>query len=354
MPRKSRDRPWVVIFILLSLLAHLLFVVAIVVVSRFMPTPKLKDNTQLSSVSLSLEQPPPPVPAIAAPPHRIFMPTSPDAEATHKITPIESDNDTRLRSKNQVARAPDSLMPDITAKREHPANMHDSPNAPSKAPPHPAQTSATAQQQQQQKPSPQQQTATQPQPQPAQAKQPSQTAAKQPTTTPEKTPVPKVAQVALDPNGLPVLPPIAAPTMAPASQRQEATPASSLPEVAQDVHGAVGSHGDDSAAAMATELGKYKAKVYRTVGSLWYHKVDQQFQVLPVGMVHIQFTIHQDGSVDTKVLDGNEGSLQILLSISLNSIRESAPFDPFTPSMIREVGESYTDDFTFSIYGGGQ
>ena len=70
--------------------------------------------------------------------------------------------------------------------------------------------------------------------------------------------------------------------------------------------------------------------------------------------MHIQFTIHSDGSVDTKVLEGNSGTLQLLLAISLNSIREAAPFDPFTDSMIQDIGDSYTDDFTFSIYGNGQ
>ena len=109
---------------------------------------------------------------------------------------------------------------------------------------------------------------------------------------------------------------------------------------------------------MATLFGKYKAKVYRAVGSYWYPKVDNQFQLMPAGVVHIQFTIHDDGSVETKVLSGNDASLQILLSVSLNSIREAAPFDAFTPELEKEIareqhndGRSYTDDFSFSIYG---
>jgi hypothetical protein len=322
-----------------------------VIVTHFLPTPKLKDATALSSVTLSLEQPPPtPHAPPTPPPKRIFMPTAPDAQATPKKSPIESDNDTRLRSQSPTARLPDSLMPDLVAKRKHAANLHEAPNAPSTQPPHPAQTAATAHDQQQQKTA---QTAQQTQAQPSQAKQPAQTATKQPETSQQKTVAPKVAHQAYDPNGLPVLPALAAPTMAPTTQRQQATQASSNPEVAQDVHGALGAHGEDSPAAMATELGRYKAKVYRTVGARWYHEVDQHFQVLPVGLVHIQFTIHSDGSVDTKVLEGSESTLQTLLTISLNSILKSAPFDPFTPAMIRDVGDSYTDDFTFSIYGGG-
>jgi hypothetical protein len=139
--------------------------------------------------------------------------------------------------------------------------------------------------------------------------------------------------------------------MAPASERQQAQPAASNPEVEQNVHGALGAHGDNSPAAMATELGRYKALVYRAVGSRWYPKVDKQFQLMPAGLVHIQFTIHKDGTVETKVLEGDTPDLQLLLSISVLSIREAAPFPPFTDSMIRDVGDSYTDDFTFSIYG---
>ena len=75
--------------------------------------------------------------------------------------------------------------------------------------------------------------------------------------------------------------------------------------------------------------------------------------------MHIQFTIHSDGSIDTKVLDGGNAALQMLLSISLNSLREAAPYDTFDkyPGLREQIikeqggdGNSYTDDFTFSVY----
>jgi hypothetical protein len=349
MPRQTRERPWVIIFVLLSLLAHLLFVLTILVISHLIPTPKLKSPPQqITSLTLSLQQPPPPAP----PHHRIFALSKPD-QSKPTQQPIESDNDSALHSQSTAARNPDSLMPDLVRKQEHASAMEDSPNAPSKTPPRPGNPSSATAAQQQQKTA--QQNATKPSPQnqptPQQAQQPSKTDSKQTKTTNQKTATPIIVQQQLDANGLPVLPPISAPTMAPASERQETPPASSEPEIAQDSHGALGTHGDTSPAAMATELGRYKAKVYRTVGGRWYPAVDRQFQILPVGVVHIQFTIHSDGSVDTKVLDGDNGSMQILLTISLEAIRESAPFDPFTPSMIKEVGDSYTDDFSFSIYG---
>jgi hypothetical protein len=357
--RPPRDRPWVVIFILLSLLAHLLFVLAIVVVGQLVPTPKFHDEPQLSSTTLSLEQPlpPPPPPPTPPRPHHLFMPTEPDAEAKHQQSAIESDNDTRLKSQSQVARDANSLMPDVNVQRKHASDLNNSPNAPSKQKPHLASAS-TPQTQPAPKAAPQPPSPSpQAQPRAAQAQKPQQNpspTAKQEQAHPAQSPTPQVAQEQLDPNGLPVLPALNAPTIAPASQHEEATVAASNPLIAQSAHGAIGAHGANSVAAMATELGRYKAKVYRAVGSRWYNKVDQQLQVLPVGTVHIQFTIHADGTVDTKVLDGDTGPMQLLLSVSLNSIREAAPFDPFTPSMIKELGaDEYTDDFTFSIYGGG-
>jgi hypothetical protein len=358
MSRPTRQRNWVMIFILLSLLAHLLVVVAIVIINRFIPAPDLKSAPkELTTVSLSLEPPPPPkVPASPPPPPKhIFLPTEADAEAKHKETLVESDNDTRLKSESKEARNPDSILPDAAAKREHASSYRDAPNAPSKAQPNPATSASqneqqkTAQQSPKTSPSKQQSTAQ------AQTTNPNKTDATKPEQNPLPTPAKQVAQEQLDANGLPVLPPINAPTMAPEQrQQQKATPASSVPQVAQDVHGAVGAHGEDSPEAMATELGRYKAKVYRAVGSRWYDSVDRQLSLLPVGLVHIQFTIYKDGSVETKVLEGDQGALQLLCTISLDAIRNSAPFDPFTDSMIKQVGDSYTDDFTFSIYGNGE
>ncbi len=72
-----------------------------------------------------------------------------------------------------------------------------------------------------------------------------------------------------------------------------------------------------------------------------------------MGLVRVQFTIYADGSVTTKVLDGGNGTMQTLLSISINSIREAAPFDAFTDSMKQELikepravtAAATTDDF---------
>jgi outer membrane biosynthesis protein TonB len=281
-------------------------------------------------------------------PKPIFMPTQPDKSAQHKIQPIESANDTNLRSTSKVARDPNSIMPDVTGKpKQHDLTQTQQVQAPptpqiSSAPPTPRHDQPT-------KPAP-------PQPKPQEAKQPSPQPSPKPVPPPPK-PVPKPPPV--DENGLPVLPPINAQTMT----QQDPTlvsppPSPSLPTQLSSVHGALGTNEDlNSPAAMKTALGKYKAQVYYAVGSRWYPKIDSAFGLIGAGEVRVQFTIFSNGTVETKVLEGGNSTLQQLLSISVNSIREAAPFDPFPPEMVQELiqqqggdGSSYTDDFTFSVY----
>ena len=142
MPREPRDRPWVVVFVLLSLLAHLLFVVAIVLVGHFVPPPKLAREPQPpAEVSLTLQAPPPPRPA----PKPIFMPTEEDQTAKPHQSIIESDHDSNLHSKSNIARLPDSILPDVNSQHQHATSLSDAPNAPSTTPPKPANPSKTQQ-----------------------------------------------------------------------------------------------------------------------------------------------------------------------------------------------------------------
>jgi hypothetical protein len=317
--------------LLLSLLFHAALITILLLLGIFAPltaTPKKKDAT----VNLTLIPPPPPKP--------IFIPTNPQANVPHKVQPVESANDTLLTSKSQVARKPDSIMPDVTGQPHHP-NLNDSPAVKPTQQPQISSTPPTPRQIQPEKPTPPTPPAppqAQPQPQPKPVPQP-----------PKPQPVKPQPQV--DPNtGLPVLPAINAPTLAPQNQQaQPLAPASSQLQQAASVHGALGRHGDNSAAAMATELGRYKQYVYSVVGTYWYPDIDSHFGIIPVGMVHIQFTINKDGTLtNVVVLDGN--NLVILRDISKRALVAPAPYKPFTDAMIKEVGDSYTDDFTFSVY----
>jgi outer membrane biosynthesis protein TonB len=348
--RESSTLKWVMIFVLLSLLAHVLILAVILAITHFLPVPKLRAVTPpVNTVQLTLLPPPPPPQPRKPPP---FVPTNADAQAKHKTQPILSAHDTDLKSRSQTARNPESLMPDVNGS-EHHSDLNNSPSVQAPPTPQVSSTPPTPRQAKPQPPTPQQ-----PNPQTSPQKpQPPQPNPKPHPPTPPQKPAPQI-----DPEtGFPVLPQINAPTMAPANQAsQTQSPAPSQEQQATSVHGALGRSGDNSPAAMATPFGKYKQNVWLAVGSHWYPKVDQSLQELGVGEVHIQFTIHSDGRVETKVLDAGDSTMQILLSISINSIRDAAPFDKFDdyPGLREEIikeqggdGESYTDDYTFSVYG---
>jgi len=331
---ESTTTKWVLIFVLLSLLAHVVIITAILLITRFMPVPKVVPPAPAPNVTLLLEPPP-----AAAKQKPIFIPTTPEANAPHKQQLVESANDHELTTKSKTARAPDSIMPDVTGK-EHAPNLMNSPNIRAPETPQVSSTPPTPKQTKPEKPTP-------PQPKPQQGQQ----TAAPPTPKPLPPTPPQKAEPAIDPlTGLPVLPPLNAPTMAPPNEAaQPLAPAPSQQQEAASVHGALGRQGDNSPAAMATELGKYKQYIYSVVGSYWYPDINQHFGTIGVGMVHIQFTIHSDGTIsDVTILEGN--NLEILKNISKNALVAPAPFKPFSEAMIKQVGDSYTDDFTFSVY----
>ena len=342
---KSSNKRLVMDVVLLSLLAHALLITLLLLISVFMPMPKIKVPAPPQTTTLTLEQAPP------QKPKQLFIPTPPQPDAVHKVQPVVSANDHDLTTKNQVARKPDSIMPDVTGK-EHATDLNNSPQVTAPPKPEVSSTPPTPKEAKPEKPTP-------PQPNPSQGKQPSP----QPPTKPQPPtpPAPKPQPQLVDENGFPVLPPLNAQTMAPPnSAAQPLAPAPSQREEAANSHGSIGKSGANSPAAMKTVLGLYKQRVYQAVGSHWYPQVDKAFQILGVGVVHIQFTIHADGTVETKVLDDGGNTMQTLLSISITSIRDAAPFDKFDayPGLREEIikeqggdGSSYTDDFSFSIYG---
>jgi len=340
-PRPTYEEPesstfkWVSIFVLLSLLAHVLIISVILLITLFVPVPKIiPPEPPPPTVSLSLLSPPPPTM-----PHKpIFIPTPADTSTPHKPQNVESAYDHVLTSKNQTPRKPDTPMPDITGK-PHNNDLNTKPQVQNTQKPEVSSTPPTAKSTEAGKPTP-------PQPKPQDAKTPPPPKPPPPAPKPLKPPPPQ-----LDPNGFPVLPPLSAPTLAPPnSGAPSLAPAPSDRQQAADVHGAIGQSGDNSPAAMATELGKYKQYVHTAVGSWWYPDINQHFGTIGVGTVHIQFTIHSDGTItDVTVLEGD--NLEILKVISKHALIAPAPYKPFSDAMIKQVGDSYTDDYEFSIYG---
>ena len=337
--REPEDKTlrWVIIFIALSLLLHAILLTAILLVTRFSPAPKLVPDEPDKKITISL-LPPPPAPPRQKP---IFIPTQAQPNVPHVQRPVESANDTNMQSKSKVAHDPNSLMPEIEGKKNAP-DMRNSPQVKAPQTPQVSTQQPTPKQAQPQKPTP-------PTPQPQMATQitprPMPPQPKPAPPRPQQPPKPQV-----DPDtGLPVLPPINAQTMAPPNSSQPLAPQPSQQQIAGSVHGALGRSGDTSPAAMATELGKYKQYVYEVVGSYWYPQVTQQFGTIGVGGVTIQFTIHSDGTISNVVItDGQDR--HILATISQGALTSPAPYKPFSPAMIKEVGDSYTDEFSFSTY----
>jgi outer membrane biosynthesis protein TonB len=336
--RESTTHRWMLIFVLISLLVHAIVIALVLLITRFMPVPKFAEPKAPPSVTLTLL--PTPRPAAVQPKQKpIFIPTKPQQDVKPQIQKVESANDTVLQTHAKEAHNPDSILPE-TEGRPHAPNLVTAPEI--RAPDTPEVSSTP--------PVPKQAKPTKPQPPTPKPQQGTQKPSDATKPMPPK-PTPPKPTPAIDPEtGLPILPPIAAQTMAPPdSAAQPLAPAPSQQQQAASVHGAMGRNGENSPAAMATELGKYKQYVYSVVGSYWYPDINQHFTIIPVGVVHIQFTIHSDGTIsDVVILEGD--NLSILRDISKNSLVKPAPFKPFSPAMIKEVGDSYTDDFSFSVY----
>jgi hypothetical protein len=105
-----------------------------------------------------------------------------------------------------------------------------------------------------------------------------------------------------------------------------------------------------SPAARESEIGRYKAKVFRAIGSLWYLKVDQNQSVLGIGSVKIRFFIRANGVIEHVSTIDASGKHHELDAISKQSIIGSGPFDPFSDTMKLQLGEGYWEEVTFTIY----
>ena len=354
--QESATLKWIILFIVLSLVVHALLLVTIIILSKHIPAPKLESTASTPTVALSLI-PPPPVPA--APPKKIFMMTPAQKNAKHKETLVESANDDELASQSKKSRKDDTIMPDVVSKDNHPASLDSSPNAPQTQKPEGPTTPPTPKQQQAK---PQPPTPQQPQQPPQPKAQPSKTPPQPTKTPPPPTPAPTPSKTppppAVDANGLPVLPMLNAPTMAPqttanAQAQQQTAPPPSIPAVPANMAGMAGISGQPTPESMKTELGAYKAQFYAAVGSQWYSRLSpDKIQLIGVGSVRVHYTIYADGTIKTWVIqsEASNSSMSILLPLSENSIRAVSPFKPFSPAMQKEVGDSYSDDFTFSIY----
>lgn len=106
----------------------------------------------------------------------------------------------------------------------------------------------------------------------------------------------------------------------------------------------------NSAAARETDMGRYKAKLYRAIGSRWYAYVRQDDGKIGIGVVRLRFYVRHDGVIlPPEIIQGAEHAA--LLAVSRRSVMEvSGQLEPFPPSMRQQLGDGYYEEVSFSIY----
>ncbi len=110
---------------------------------------------------------------------------------------------------------------------------------------------------------------------------------------------------------------------------------------------AVGSQ--NSFGAEQTELGRYKEKLYRAVGSRWYVYVEESSGLISIGMVKIRFYVRSDGVFEKLQIIAGDDSSQ-LHAISRRAIMiNSGQLEPFSEAMKAQLGEGYWEEISFTI-----
>lgn len=359
------------LYIFLSLLLHCLVLLTIASGLIKLPTPQ----TDLASTETTLTllqdaplQPQQPAPQLQQKQQSRFIPTMAHQE-TDKANPnavLESERNTASRS-DTAARDPNSPMPDMRGDPRS-SQYVNTPGSQGQGQQPPQQASQAQKQQQAQ---PQQQSLAQATPQQQQPtrQEPKQQAEQQPQAEPQpqpakpKPPTPRVE------DAMPLLPPeqqkpsrqTAQQSTQPAQQPSQASPQlaprpppASFAMSRGDSVGSAGMKGLPSPEAKDTELGRYKQKMYRAVGSRWYLKVQSSMSFLAIGTVRVKFFVRANGVLENVRIAEDSGasnnSTEMLRTISQQSVVESAPFEPFSETMKQQLGAGYDEEFTFSIY----
>lgn len=106
----------------------------------------------------------------------------------------------------------------------------------------------------------------------------------------------------------------------------------------------------DSFGAEQTDLGRYKQKLYRAIGSRWYIYVEQSRGLVSLGKVRIRFFVRADGVFEQiQVISGDRNSQ--LYVISRRSIMEnSGQLEPFSEKMRQQLGDGYWEEISFTIH----
>jgi outer membrane biosynthesis protein TonB len=318
-------------YVVFSLLAHaalgLCFAAGLISSLDWRRLPDLTPNAEPLTLTMLEADPSPP-------PKTSFFPTL-DSQQTDKPpenTPLESDHDTALRSQEKGQKE-NSPLPQQTGSPQSSIAYQDSPQInPRQRNPAPAQTRA------QETPS-----SPAPQPKPQVEPKPAELSKEEGLTfRPKESPQPDPQQkTPPSPNQKEQNPSQAQPPPSPAVPYQRRT---------EMEGGRTASIGSASPAAKNTPVGRYKSKVYGAIGSLWYLKVAQNQTVLGIGSLRVKFFIRANGVVESVSSVNPSGRVDILETISKQSVIESGPFEPFGDVMKQQFGEGYWEEITFTIY----
>lgn len=103
-----------------------------------------------------------------------------------------------------------------------------------------------------------------------------------------------------------------------------------------------------NAPGTSAEFAAYKLYTREVLHSHWRREMKINESSLWFGKVCIHCIIHSDGSLSALVVTVGD-STGLLKTVSRDALLQSAPFKPFTQTMIKEVGYSYPDDFVFQV-----
>lgn len=96
---------------------------------------------------------------------------------------------------------------------------------------------------------------------------------------------------------------------------------------------------DAASSVPKTEVDRYKAVVYKAIGSAWYEAVEKNKSALSVGEIRIKFHVHSNGTLDEITMTHDGGVTDAARNICLEAIRRANSFPAFTPRMIQQVGD---------------
>lgn len=142
--------------------------------------------------------------------------------------------------------------------------------------------------------------------------------------------------------------------VAPALPRPQPTAVPSQPSSDRDVlaaksklDGGVRRIGKPAFNSEESPFATYDKKIIQKVASYWHYLVDNKFYGEKVGEVELSFKLLSNGRISELHIDRNSANT-VLAGWCLQAIEQSAPFDPFPPSMKALVGDSRDASITFA------